>query len=329
MTSSFAMTDLDWTCGFQQNADHCLESITVIPFEKAPDNNSSESSTSLDDELLSSSDFGVDSSASEDSENLTIPMLGSSSQQRPRLNSNLLTIAAAAGALVLIFPNDQAISDFVQDNSNSVTEAAAFAGELIGSELPIAAAGVGYIVGLVMKDNKIKKTSILLAKSLLITGLLAQGLKRVFHRERPSSSGNGPYEFHGPSFSGDDLSFPSGHTITAFTFATFIAEYTKDKSRIIPVLAYSAAALAGWSRVHDGAHWGSDVIMGALVGHLVTKLILSKHSKKSGISISPYMSPEGGMMVGVSYTGKQFNGIDSDRGSESEEDNDSFLFNEF
>jgi membrane-associated phospholipid phosphatase len=307
------LDDLTWARNLQ-GADNSFDSFTIVPKGDIGDEDPVTSSET-DVDMLIDSDFGENGE-------LNNAVIDPSAPQtnRPRLNSNLLKIAVAAGALVLVFPHDQAISDFVHDNTNSVTEVIAVGGELYGSTLPIAAAGAGYIIGLVMKNKKIKKTSILLAKSLLITGLIAQGLKRVFHRERPSSNGNGPYEFHGPGFGGDDLSFPSGHTITAFTFATFIAEYTKGKSKIIPVLAYAAAAAGAWSRVHDGAHWASDVIVGALVGHLVTKFILKKHTSKSGISISPYMSPTGGMMVGVSYTGKQVGPV--------EEENDSFLFEE-
>jgi hypothetical protein len=317
MTFAYAFSDdLSWTRHLQ-NADNSLNSYTVVPKGDIGNESSEEENSSIitssDIDMLIDSDFGENGNLNEVVSDPSMPQ----TSNRPRLNSNLLKLAVAAGALVLVFPHDEAISDFVQDNSNSVTEVLAVGGEMYGSELPIIAAGAGYIIGLVMKNNKIKKTSILLAKSLLITGLIAQGLKRVFHRERPGSN-NGPYEFHGPSFSGDNLSFPSGHTITAFTFATFIAEYTKGKSKIIPVLAYTAAALGAWSRVHDNAHWASDVIVGALVGHLVTKFILKKHTSKSGIQISPYMSPYGGMMVGVSYTGKQINPV--------EDETDSFLF---
>ena len=314
--SAYSMNDLSWACGFQEESNYCIDQFKVV--SDSSDNNN---------DILMSSDFGEDSSLESNFDDTTlIDGRGRDSEGRPRLNSNLIKIAAAAGALVLVFPNDRAITDFMEENQNEVTEVAAFTGELLGSDIPIAAAGVGYIVGLVMKNNKIKRTSLLLGKSLLITGLLVQGLKRVFHRERPDSNGNSAYNFHGPSFSGDNLSFPSGHTMTAFTFATFIAEYTKDKSRVIPVLAYAGAALAGWSRVHDGAHWASDVIVGALVGHLVTKWILKKHTSKSGIMVSPYISPEGGMMVGVSYSGKKFSGEAEEEESEEESD---FLFNEF
>lgn len=159
--------------------------------------------------------------------------------------SDLITTSIAAGALVMTFPNDQAISDFVQENSNDVIESVAIAGEFFGSELTIYGAAAGYILGVVMKNGEIKSTSLMLAKTALITGIIAQAAKRIFHRERPNQD-TGPYQFHGPGLGGSHLSMPSGHTITAFTLATFISETWGHHSKLIPVLAYSAAAVGGW-----------------------------------------------------------------------------------
>ncbi|HEV7812217.1 MAG TPA: phosphatase PAP2 family protein [Leifsonia sp.] len=57
-------------------------------------------------------------------------------------------------------------------------------------------------------------------------------------------------------------SFPSGHTASAFAFATGAAlESPKTSSGIAPL-----AAAVGYSRLHTGAHWFSDVAGGALIG---------------------------------------------------------------
>jgi diacylglycerol kinase family enzyme/membrane-associated phospholipid phosphatase len=57
-------------------------------------------------------------------------------------------------------------------------------------------------------------------------------------------------------------SFPSGHTASAFAFATGAAlESPKAGAAIAPL-----AAAVGYSRLHTGAHWFSDVAGGALIG---------------------------------------------------------------
>jgi len=57
-------------------------------------------------------------------------------------------------------------------------------------------------------------------------------------------------------------SFPSGHTATAFAFATGVAH-------VLPPAApplYALAALVGYSRVHTGVHYPLDAASGALCG---------------------------------------------------------------
>ena len=64
-------------------------------------------------------------------------------------------------------------------------------------------------------------------------------------------------------------SFPSGHAQTAFGAAMFIAyTYRKNLS-----LLFMAALIVGISRIYVGVHYPSDVLVGALVGIVVSFLI--------------------------------------------------------
>ncbi len=60
-------------------------------------------------------------------------------------------------------------------------------------------------------------------------------------------------------------SFPSGHTSSAFSAASFIHMRYGLKYAILP---YLAAAYTGYTRVHSNRHYTSDVIGGAVVGML-------------------------------------------------------------
>lgn len=57
-------------------------------------------------------------------------------------------------------------------------------------------------------------------------------------------------------------SFPSGHTASAAAFASGVA----IESPALAVAVVPIAAAVGYSRLHVGAHWLSDVVGGALIG---------------------------------------------------------------
>lgn len=58
------------------------------------------------------------------------------------------------------------------------------------------------------------------------------------------------------------MSFPSGHTASAFAFASAAGE----AAPVLWLPLHLAAALVAYSRVHTGVHYPSDVVAGALTG---------------------------------------------------------------
>ncbi len=64
-------------------------------------------------------------------------------------------------------------------------------------------------------------------------------------------------------------SFPSGHTASAFAFAT-------GAGAAIPALSAplrTLATLVGYSRVHTGVHYPADVLVGAFIGVSAAELV--------------------------------------------------------
>lgn len=70
----------------------------------------------------------------------------------------------------------------------------------------------------------------------------------------------------------DFLSFPSGHTATAFTSACLLYKEYGPKSSWIGVAAFLPAFITGLIRQLNNRHWLSDVVGGAVIGILMVEV---------------------------------------------------------
>jgi len=66
----------------------------------------------------------------------------------------------------------------------------------------------------------------------------------------------------------ESTSFPSGHSGSAFAFASAVANSWPPAAGPIQALA----TLVAYSRVHTGVHYPGDVIVGSTVGSIVGPL---------------------------------------------------------
>lgn len=73
-----------------------------------------------------------------------------------------------------------------------------------------------------------------------------------------------------------DFSFPSGHATTAFAAATILTAFNKKRKW----LYYLTAVLISYSRIYLGCHYFFDVLVGAFLGYLLSKLILKVNLTK-------------------------------------------------
>lgn len=113
-----------------------------------------------------------------------------------------------------------------------------------------------------------RKLGVLLVIGFALSGLLAQGLKRVKENPRPGlyfQQAGIVHSVDGHLLKGKN-SFPSGHTTTAFAMFSLLAFATRNKAL---QLVYFVAALAvGYSRIYLGQHFTADVLGGAALGFL-------------------------------------------------------------
>jgi membrane-associated phospholipid phosphatase len=109
-------------------------------------------------------------------------------------------------------------------------------------------------------NSGLMKNGITGLAALAVTGGLTTILKYSVNRPRPFVT----YHDIEKKAKAGTPSFPSGHTSGAFATATYLSiEYPKWYV-ILP--AYTWAATAGYSRMHLGVHYPSDVLAGAIIG---------------------------------------------------------------
>jgi len=113
------------------------------------------------------------------------------------------------------------------------------------------------LAGVQGKHNFTDRTALYLLSEGIFAGSTFT-VKNLSKRARPSDK--------------DNYSFPSGHTGNAFAAAEFLNQEYGDISPWYGIAGYSIAASTGILRVYNNAHWFSDVVAGAGVGILSTKI---------------------------------------------------------
>jgi membrane-associated phospholipid phosphatase len=132
-----------------------------------------------------------------------------------------------------------------------------------------------YGVGLIRKDSKMQQTALFAGEAVADAEVLTIVLKDSTRRLRPAGvpvDGNywdTWFESTG-SFIRGNGSFPSGHTIAAFSVATVVAR-RYGNHRWVPCVSYGLASLVGFSRLTLSSHFASDVFMGAALGYSTSR----------------------------------------------------------
>jgi membrane-associated phospholipid phosphatase len=132
-----------------------------------------------------------------------------------------------------------------------------------------------YVAGLIGRNQYAQSTALLAGEAVVDAEILTSVMKNVSRRLRPSTVPPGG-DFSDTWFRdkccalGGAGSFPSGHTIAAFSVATVFAQRYRAH-RWVPYVAYGLAATIGFSRVTLLSHFPSDVFMGAALGYSISR----------------------------------------------------------
>ena len=98
----------------------------------------------------------------------------------------------------------------------------------------------------------------LTATAYAAMGIMVNAVKWTVDEQRPDS----------PALN----SFPSGHTATAFMGAELVRMEYKDASPLYGIGAYTVACGVAFLRVYNERHWCGDVLTGAGIGILSTRI---------------------------------------------------------
>lgn len=147
--------------------------------------------------------------------------------------------------------------------------------------------------------NNLKDRSVILGTATLLMLGTTYGLKAIIKEQRPDGSTSD--------------SFPSGHTALAFMGAEFLHQEYRDQSVWYGVAGYVVASGTGILRMYNNRHWFSDVVAGAGVGILSTKvaywvhpwmnetLFNRKNHQASALALPYYNGKQAGLCLSVQF----------------------------
>lgn len=191
-----------------------------------------------------------------------------------------------AGTLLL----NTALNEDLQSNANR------FFGENFHTNadnylqfVPVAQIYLGKTFGFQAKNN-FKQQTINIVIANVIMGTVVYSLKHTVKEERPDQS--------------DNLSFPSGHTATAFTNAALLYYEYKDSNLWYASSGFLFATATGVLRIANNKHYTSDVLAGAGIG-LASGLIVSYWNPFKSVTFgkkkktTAFVYPQIGSQIGM------------------------------
>lgn len=133
--------------------------------------------------------------------------------------------------------------------------------------IPIVAGS--YIYGAWRDNAKGREIGVLGTESLVDSLIVAGVLKEVFRRNRPDEKNAG-------DFWGGGTSFPSGHAIQIWAFASLLDHEYKHQ-KIVGITAYSLAGIVSAARIAAQKHFASDVVAGGTMGWFIGRYVYDIH----------------------------------------------------
>ena len=205
----------------------------------------------------------------------------------PKRRSTWTILGIGATAALAVHPADDYVESHIVGNeaANNFFSLGQWVGSAyvqFGSAVGLWAVG-RYVVAPAdggSRTNKYSEVGFDLLRAQILSGVIVQGMKYSFQRERPS---------------GACCAFPSGHSAAAFAAAAVLERHLGYR---LSWPALAAATYVATSRLVDNRHFVSDVVFGAAVGTASGWTVVGTRGRKHPIVIQP-VPVKGGMMIAV------------------------------
>jgi membrane-associated phospholipid phosphatase len=129
-----------------------------------------------------------------------------------------------------------------------------------------------YLFGRARHDERARETGLLGAEALIVSAIVLTALKEITQRGRPLSGRDRSEFFDGGA------SFPSGHSIEAWSLATVIANEYHHRPWV-QIGAYGIASAVSLSRFTGRNHYLSDVLVGSTAGYGIGRYVYRTHHR--------------------------------------------------
>lgn len=200
-------------------------------------------------------------------------------------SDDFLVFGATIAGTIAVYSFDNESSRYFVNQGAGVPKLIKDYGFYYGSpQNNYAAIGAVYLTGLFTRNEKIRRLGVLLTASATAGGILQQVSKSALGRARPQHIADRnvfrPFDFG--TVSGFH-SFPSGHTVLSITNAHIIAKLFE--SPWIKTGIYAIGAIPPLTRLWNGAHWLSDIVlstaMSIAIVEAIDQFLDSKYKKKA------------------------------------------------
>jgi membrane-associated phospholipid phosphatase len=217
----------------------------------------------------------------------------------------LLTAFTLGTALVA--PVDRQVASRLQNpaaQENRFLRTSATGLRVLASPGSLIAGAALYGIGRANGQARIQSLGLHSVESMLIADVVGGTIKMLAGRRRPYLDVDNPYDFQlWRGFKGHDFqSFPSGHTINAFAFASSVTRESQfwwpHSGIYVGTVLYGGASLMGVSRIYNNQHWASDVLAGAGIGTLIgLKVVKYTHSHPDNTLDKRLIKPRSNKLV--------------------------------